>query len=110
MVSSADNKNISYSSPLERLDVRRTPHTYPGNFPSRKIQKRHFVDLKLTQKMTLIIDDVGARMKDQDKIDILFKPAATLYMVTGLFRDAKIPLDNAHIAIHVGSNSIHEFR
>lgn len=68
------------------------------------------MDKNLQNKMTLIIDDVGARMKNSEFFDVLYKPAADLYMTAGLFKNAKVPLNNAHIAIHVGTHTVHQFR
>lgn len=99
-------------SPLQRLDSdgSRYKHKTSCNKNNHNKPKPHTVDKNLQNKMTLIIDDVGSRMKDSEFFDIIYKPAADLFMVTGMFKNAKIPLNNAHIAIHVGTNAVHQFR
>lgn len=108
-----DEATLRFRSPLQKLGINNASHTKTQPNNSNKLntpKKTHLVDKKLQNKMTLIIDDVGARMKSSEFFDIVCKPAANLFMVTSLFRDNKISLDNAHIAIHVGTNAIHQFR
>lgn len=86
----------SFRSPLQRLDNNNA--------------LQHDIDGSLKRKMIIIIDDVGSRIKQDVEFDILYKPSANYTSVLEQFRNAKVPLDNAHIAIHVGTNSVLDFR
>lgn len=76
----------------------------------KEVQKSHRLDSGLKQEMLLIIDDVGIRMRDSEKLQVICKPAANHFVVSEMFKTGKIDTKNAHIAIHVGTNSVQDFR
>lgn len=93
-----------YRSPLASRD------TTNIKVPKERIEKLHKLKSELKQEMLIIIDDVGVRMKDSQKLQVVCKPAANHFVISEMFKNGNIRTDNAHIAIHVGTNSVLDFR
>lgn len=111
-VSSAARKGLHFHTPLQHADNKsyRQSATHFPSKQSTRVSKTHLVDNNLALRMTLITDEVGARIKESEKLQVIVKHAASIYMINNMFKNAQVPLNNAHITIFVGSNSVHEFR
>lgn len=105
------NKNSSeFSNNGRSYEHKRIPFRQL-NYNTRKPTLRiHHIDEKLPNKWLLIIDDVGLRMKTDEQFQILCKPATNLHTVIDMFRQNEIPNEFARLVIHVGTNSVRDFR
>lgn len=109
-VSIDNNSTVSlltdeFRSPLAQLDSQRA---YPVSATTKG--KSHRLDPGLKKEMLLIIDDVGIRMKDSEGLQVVCKPAANHFVISELFKTERVNIGMAHIAIHVGTNSVQDFR